>query len=72
MIIDSLTDSQLLLEVLERVEAVRCVKLHVVFAVATLDLAVVSGGVRSNQLVPDAKPCQLGLEGGRRMIALGQ
>ena len=43
MIISTLSDSQLLLEVLEGVETMRSIEFFVILSVAALNLAVVSG-----------------------------
>lgn len=65
MIIGTLSDSKLLLEILKEVKLVRSIKFFIILSAAALDLAVVSGGVRTDQLVSDAKPMQFSLESSR-------
>lgn len=72
MIICTLPDGQLLLEVLERVKAMRSIELLVVLAVTALNLSVMSWCVRPDQLVPNTQPCQLSFKGGKRVSAPGQ
>ena len=72
MIIGSFTNSQLFLEVLERVETVRSIEFFIILAVAAFNLAVMSGRVRSDQLVPNTKLCQLSLKCSRRVISVWQ
>ena len=72
MIICTLADRQLFLEVLERVETVRSIEFFVILAVAAFNLAIVPGRVRSDQFVPNTEPCQLSLKCRRRVISVWQ
>ena len=51
----ALADGELFLEIGEREELVRRIKLLVVLAVAALDLAIVSWSIGTNEFVADAK-----------------
>ena len=51
----ALADGELLLEIGKGKELVGSVEVLVVLAVAAFDLAVVSGGIRSDELVADAE-----------------
>ena len=57
-VILALSDSQLLFEVLERIELPHSIELLIVLPVAALYLAVVSGRKRPDQLVPDPQLLQ--------------
>ena len=55
-------NSQLLFEVLERIEFMRSVEVFVVFAVGAFNLAIVSWRKGLNEFVPDTELFQLLLE----------
>ena len=55
MVVGTLTDSELLFEILKGIESVRGIELLVIFAVRALDFAIVSGCANTNQLVANAK-----------------
>lgn len=48
-------DGELFGKVVQREERMGVIKAFLVFSVASFDLAVVAGGVRTNQLVPDSQ-----------------
>ena len=72
MVIGTLTDSKLVLKVLEREETMGSIEFFVIFSVAALNFSVVPGSVGLNQFVPNTKAAQLGLEGRRGIAALSQ
>ena len=55
MIVGTLPNSQLLLKILERVKVMRGIEFFIVFTVASLNLSVVSWGIRLNEFVADTK-----------------
>ena len=55
MVVCSLTNCELLFEILERVEAVGSVEFLVILSVTTLNFAVMSWCIRLNQLVPNTE-----------------
>ena len=66
-------NSKLCFEIIERIELVRRVEVFIIFPVRTLDLAVVSGRVRFDQLVPDATLFEASLkQRGRRILCVAQ
>ena len=66
-------DSELLGEVIEGVETVTGVKALLVLPVASLDLAVMTGCVRTNELMPDTQLGSSGFkQGGQITLAVGK
>ena len=55
IIVGTFTDGKLLAEIIEGIECMRGVEFLIVFSMAALDLAVMSGSVRTDQLVTDAE-----------------
>ena len=51
----AVVDSELLCEIIQRIEGVARIKSLLIFAVAALNLAVVPGRIRTNELVPNAQ-----------------
>ena len=51
VVVLSVPDSKLLLEVLKGIKFMACVEIRVIFAVAAFDLAVMPGGVGLNEFV---------------------
>ena len=66
-------DRELLGEVIEGVETVTGVKALLVLPVASLDLAVMTGCVRTNELMPDTQLGSSGFkQGGQITLAVGK
>lgn len=61
----TLSNGKLLLEILERKELMGCVEIRIVFAVAALYFAVMSGSIGTDELVPDPQLLQRFLKQGR-------
>ena len=55
MVVGTLTNSELLFEIIKGIEAVRGIKLLVIFAVRALNLTIVSRCADTNQLVPNSE-----------------
>ena len=73
MIICSLTECELLLEVLKRVEPVRSMELLVIFSVAALNFSIMSWCIGLNQFVANTELFQRVLkEGVFRILGIGQ
>ena len=55
IVVGTLTDSELLFEILKGIEAVRGIELLVIFAVRALNFTIVSRRADTNQLVPNSE-----------------
>lgn len=69
MIVNTLANSKLFFEIIEGIEGMGGVEFLIVFAVAALHLAVMSGGIGPNELMANTQAGQLGLEDGRGITA---
>ena len=68
MIVLSVVNSKLFLEIVKRIECMRGIEIFVIFSVRTLYLAIVPWRERSNELVPDAEFFQLLLKEMRQCL----
>ena len=62
IVVITLANGELLLKVGKRIELMGSVKLLIVFAVAALNLSIVSWRIGTNKLVTDTKLCESGLK----------
>ena len=69
MIISTLTDGELFLEVLEGIKLMGSVKFFIILAMTALDFSVMSGGIGADQLVTNTEAGQFSLKSGRSLLS---